>query len=88
MPKYRTKKALYHIFDYECLIYLGIFGQEFKKQLLSYLKLAPSRVFDYTVFQKSSKISKFVSKNALLGHFWARMPYLGILLQKSLKKLL
>ena len=43
MPKGGTKNALLGIFDQECL-FLGIFGQEFKKSLLSYLKSAPSNL--------------------------------------------
>ena len=42
------------------------------KILLSYLKLAPSKLPKFEILQKP-KISKFGTKNVLSGHFWARI---------------
>ena len=53
--------------------YLGIFGHEFKKKLLSYLKSAPSNVSICKISQKKQKMPKCGTKSALFGYFWSRI---------------
>ena len=61
--------------------YLGIFDQKFLiwvfcarilKILLSYLKSAPSNLSNCKILRKK-KQTKFETKNALYGLFWARI---------------
>ena len=56
--------------DQKCLICV-FYGWNFKK-LLSDLKLAPSNLSDCKVSPKA-KMSKYGTKNALFGYFWARI---------------
>ena len=49
--------------------YLGIFGLQFEKKRLSYLKSAPSN-FSNCKFGEKTKISKFLTKNVWLRYFW------------------
>ena len=51
--------------------FFGIFGQEFFKKLLSYLKSAPSSLSNCKISQKT-KMHKFRTKNALFRYLCTR----------------
>ena len=51
---------------------LGIFGLESEKNILSYLKSAPSNLSKCKILWKT-KMPKFGTKNALFGYFYARV---------------
>ena len=53
------------------------------KTILSYLKSTPSNLSN-AKFGRKTKMPKFGTKNALFGHFWPKMLYLGIFDQKCL----
>ena len=63
-----TKKALLYNFHQEFLTWENL-GQEFKKELLSYMKSAPSKLFDLQNFAKKTKMPNFGAKNPYLVFF-------------------
>ena len=67
--KFRTKNALFGYF-WPKIPYLDIFGLEFF--LLPYLKSAPLNLSNGK-YREIMKISKFGTKRALFGYFWARI---------------
>ena len=69
MLKFGTKNALFEYF-WSKMSYLGIFGLEFKRKLMLYLKSAPSNLPKY---REIMKIPKFGTKSVLFGYFWARI---------------
>ena len=67
MPKFWTKTPYLDIFDQKCLI--SAFSVRILKMLLSYLKSAPSNLFNFKLLRQN-KIPKLGTKNALSGYFW------------------
>ena len=51
-PKFWTKMALFGYF-WTKMFYFGIFGQEFQKNLLSYLKSAASNLSNWKILQRN-----------------------------------
>ena len=75
MPKCLIANILWRknnakIWDQNCLIW--VFLRCLLKPILSYLKSAPSNLFNFK-FSSKIKISKLGTKNALFGYFWARI---------------
>ena len=54
------------------MLYFGIFGLEFKKKLLSYLKSGPSNI-SICKFAKNAKMLKCVTKNGRFRYFRTRI---------------
>ena len=52
--------------------YLGLSGLEFKKTI-AILEISTLKFVQLQNFAKITKISKFGTKNALFGYFWARI---------------
>ena len=75
MPKCLIANILWRknnakIWDKNCLIW--VFLRCHLKTILSYLKSAPSNLPSFKISSKI-KISKFETKTALFGYFWARI---------------
>ena len=84
MLKFGTKNAWFECFRPKMLS-LGIFGLEFKKNLLSYLKSEHPWICLIAKFCAKTKMSKFQTKNALFKYFSPKIPYLVIFGQEFKK---
>ena len=70
MPKFGTKNAIFGYF-WPKMPYLGIFGLEFQKCNCPIWNQHP-QISLIAKFCEKTKISKFGTKNAFFGFFWAR----------------
>ena len=68
MLKFRTKNSLIWVFLTQNALF-GYFWAEFKKKLLSYLKLAPSNLSDYKILRKN-KNAEIWDQNCLIWVFF------------------
>ena len=68
MPKFGTKNAIFRNF-WPKIHYLGIYGQELKKKLLSDLKSAPSKM-PICKFSRKNKNAKIWDQKCLIWVFW------------------
>ena len=76
MPKFGTKNALLSIFDQECLIWVCL-GKNFFKKYCHIWNQHP-QICLFGKFHEKTKLLKFGTKNAWFWYFWPRMPYLDI----------